>query len=96
VEVSTKNIRYLFIEGQTSFSMSRGDKLSSALMNRSWLYSIQIQTLPPRMHLKWVLFIDNVCKTTSGKSQGRDQLLTQSPIELEDNSIDREVIHWVG
>jgi hypothetical protein len=39
-------------------------------MNRSWLYSIQIQTLPPRMHLKWVLFIDNVCKTTNGKSQG--------------------------
>ena len=45
---------------------------------------IQIQILSPDMHYKWKEMIDNVCKQPM--KNRRDQLPTESRIEIEDNS----------
>ena len=71
---------------QTHFSMSRGAKMSLALINRNSFLFIQIQTLPTSMHhQKWKEMINIVFTTANGRNI-RGELWTKRPIELKDSS----------
>ena len=83
MEVWTKSILYLFIEGQTYFGMPRASKMSLALYKPTQVAlhsNSKKQKLPPSTRLKLKEIIDIVCKTTNRKSLGT-KLPTKSHIE---------------
>ena len=92
VDVWTKNILYWIIKSSTYFGMVRGAKMSLALNEPNRLFFIQFQTLPSGMHPKWKEITEFISKTAKEKSE--DELPTEGPIELKDNSNCQQFLHY--